>query len=156
MGVLPDSVAEQRSDKYAKYLVLFCLGMALCASAIFGVVYVTSSRGRSHLLEELNSLGANAQVRLNNVEAPEPRALIQLLKSTAPFAAHHSHPTRPIAIAIRDDSRIVLLTVARDSERQDEYWVFRPATGANGNPFGLELGRFTGKTFTLQLTQMGL
>jgi hypothetical protein len=43
-----------------------------------------------------------------------------------PFQAHHSHPTKRISVEVCAKSPRLLLSLGRDSDDTQEYWVFWP------------------------------
>jgi hypothetical protein len=54
---------------------------------------------------------------------------------------------KPIQVEIRDGSKTIKLVVAQDSERPDEYWLFRPGPNYHNDPLGEFLGRIETRTF---------
>jgi hypothetical protein len=105
-------------------------------------------RARGDVLSALKRLSSVFQVYLGGQEVRERRAIVDLLATISAVEAHHSHPTRPIRIEIRDRSGSILLNVGQDSERPKEFWVFVPSSRpASKLDLGLEIGRFRASTF---------
>jgi hypothetical protein len=108
-------------------------------------------KGRAWVLTQLDQLSPDARVQLEGQYLNDPRPVLDALKSLSSMAAHHSHPTRPIHLAITDTSRDVELVVARDSERRSEYWVFIAGQRGGGElQAGREVGRITTSVFATE------
>lgn len=96
-------------------------------------------RARDAVLSALSELLPNATVTING-EAREPAPVLQALRRIHHVDSHHSSPLRPIEIEIRDGAKTIKLIVAQDSERPDEYWVYRPGRNYHNDPLGEFLG----------------
>jgi hypothetical protein len=100
-------------------------------------------RARNAVLSALSDLSSNATATING-EAREAAPVLEALRRVQHVESHHSSPLKPIEIEIRDGARTIGLVVAEDSERPDEYWVYRPGRNYHNDP----LGEFLGSTQT--------
>ena len=122
----------------APFLILVVLGML----AVFGVIafdQMNESRAREEVLSALNDLSPNASVTLNG-KTQQSTQVLEVLRTLHQVDPHHSFPILPIRVEIREGSKTIDLVVARDSERSEEYWVFKPGWNYHNNPLGEELG----------------
>jgi hypothetical protein len=120
----------ERPWKYQVSLVVFGLVLWIPLLIVWAAIQNHAEfSARSALLGELSQLKNASHVRVNSRELSEPGPLVVSLRRLNTVRAHHSHPTTPIHVEIRDGVRTVVCVIARDSERQDEYWVFRPDKG---------------------------
>jgi hypothetical protein len=101
---------------------------------------LTERRARDAVLSALTSLSPNASVTIDG-EARQQAPILEALRGLQHVEAHHSYSLEPHRIVIRDDSKTIELVVAQDSERPDEYWVFRPGHNYHNNPLGEDVGR---------------
>ncbi len=101
------------------------------------------SRARDAFLSAVNDLSPNATVTINgNTRQKEP--ILEALRKVQHIESHHSYPLAPIRVDLRDGARTITVAVAQDSERPDEYWVYRPGRNYHNDP----LGEFIGRTQT--------
>ncbi len=94
--------------------------------AIFFVAVDTSEIiARDEVLSALNSLADSPNVMINGRPVANSREVLSALKALDQLPAHHSSPTKRIAVEISDHSHLVLW-LGRDSSNPREYWVFYP------------------------------
>jgi hypothetical protein len=117
--------------------VSFFLVSALTTGA--AAVVITSYASRD-AVNHIRSLSGNYVVYVEGRQVRDSDKLISALKEIAPYAAHHSHPTKRIRVEIRGDVRELTLELGRDSDRPQEYWVFYPQFGVTSSS---EIGRIT-------------
>jgi hypothetical protein len=120
------------------FLILVVLGLL----AVFGIIafeQMNEDRARAEVLSALNDISPNASVTINGKAQPIMQVL-EALRTLHHVDPHHSSPGQPIRVQIRDGSKTIDLVVARDSERFQEYWVFKPGWNYHNNPLGEELG----------------
>lgn len=87
----------------------------------------TSQRlAQAEVRDTLDAFKREYQVLINGTSAPNPNDVLLALKKLRWLPAHHSHPTKRINVEIRQDSRHIVLSLARDSGNPREYWVFYP------------------------------
>jgi len=95
--------------------------------SVFAITSVMTWEVRSQVLAALSESPIEVNVAINGVAPNHPSAVMAALKSLAPAAAHHSHPTRMITVQIQKPGvPDVVLMLGRDSGRPQEYWVFFP------------------------------
>ena len=100
-------------------------------------------RARDAVLSALNDLSPNATLTINgHIRQKEP--VLEALRKVQHIEPHHSYPLVPIQVDVRDGAKTITLVVAQDSERPDEYWVYRPGRNYHNDP----LGEFIGRTQT--------
>jgi len=100
-------------------------------------------RARETLLRDLNVLKPPYRVQLNGRDTTEPAAIVAALRAVTTVPAHHSGPDRPFLLDISDRQYNVLVTLAEDSQRPDEFWVFRTPPKSSPASLGQEVGRIT-------------
>jgi hypothetical protein len=101
------------------------------------------TRARDAVLSALNDLSADATITVNG-EPRQTAPVLEALRRTQHIESHHSYPLKPIEVEIRDGPKTIKLVVAQDSERSDEYWVYRPGPNLHNDA----LGEFLGSTQT--------
>jgi len=136
----------QSREVPAKWAVPFVIVVILLVAVGFGGLIFTDfmkTRARDAVLSSLNDLSPNATVTING-QARQKEPVLEALRSVRHIAAHHSSPLTPIQVEVRDGEKTINLVVAQDSERPDEYWVYRPGR----NYLNDALGEFIGSTQT--------
>ena len=103
-------------------------------------------RARDAVLSSLNDLSPNATVTING-QTRQKEPVLDALQKVRHIESHHSSPLTPIEIDIRDGTKTIKLVVAQDSERPDEYWVYRPGRNYHNDPLGEFLGRTETQVF---------
>jgi hypothetical protein len=99
--------------------------------------------------EELQQLPRNTLTRFIISQAgvdyaitnqAEISAVVALVQSLAPVAAHHSYPIEVCEITFERDGKRFRYSMGRDSAAAGEYWIMDKARSGGGNT-GRELGR---------------
>jgi ABC-type multidrug transport system fused ATPase/permease subunit len=72
----------------------------------------------------LENVSDNAIVSINNEVNQKPQTVIDELKKLVAIPAHHSHATKRIRIAIKDNEEGLVIDLGRDSQLPQEYWIF--------------------------------
>jgi hypothetical protein len=129
---------EERPKWVAAGVIFFILVFLAGWGGLFFERY-TEGRARDAVLSALSDLSPNATVTING-EARQQAPVLQALRRVHHVESHHSSPLKPIEIEIRDGAKTIKLIVAQDSERPDEYWVFKPGRNYHNNPLGEFLG----------------
>ena len=145
----PFASREERERFFTKLLppVLLILVPTILGLSIF--IMVKKDRSREQTLAWLRALNRDYSVFVSGREVSDGQAIVQVLKTTAEIHGHHSHPINPSVVEIRAGSSSLRLTVARDSDVPDEYWIFVPGEGSLGqHRFGLEIGRVKTNVFS--------
>ena len=106
----------------------------------------TERRAREAVLNALSDLSPNASVTING-EARQQAPILEALRGLQHMESHHSYPLGRLQVVIRDGSKTIELVVAQDSERPDEYWVYRPGANYHNDPLGESLGRIETQVF---------
>ena len=103
-----------------------------------------SSVARSHVLKVLRSSSGSTTVLINGIPSNKQQEIIQVLGAIDSAWAHHSHPTKRITVEIRSGMDNLVLQLGRDSDRQQEYWVFFPMYSVTDKN---KIGRITTSLF---------
>ena len=111
-----------------------------CVTAI-SVDSVMTTYAQHEAINFLQGLSGSYTMYVNEREVRDPEKLISALKTLAPQAAHHSHPTKRIRVLISSEEKYLTLELGRDSDNPQEYWVF--SSGASNG----EIGRITSAAF---------
>jgi hypothetical protein len=96
---------------------------------VMGIIAAAASASlaRSETLQFLQAVSAKATVSIDGHDAQNSGEILNALRDLRTVAAHHSHPTRMLALTISDPPQHLRLFVARDSETPREYWVLAPS-----------------------------
>ena len=96
-------------------------------AVIFGLLIGSTSTliGRLEVLHYLDGVSAKDRISVNGRQVQNSEEIINTLKNLAELPAHHSSPTKRIAVDISDHSHLVLW-LGRDSNNPREYWIFYP------------------------------
>ena len=133
---------EARSKWVAAGVIFVILLVAIGLGSLIFEDFM-ESRARDAFLSALNDLSPNATVTINgNTRQNEP--VLEALRTVQHIESHHSYPLAPIQVDVRDGAKTIKVVVAQDSERPDEYWVYRPGRNYHNDP----LGEFIGRTQT--------
>jgi hypothetical protein len=92
----------------------------------FGACDLGRTIVQAQILADLDQLGADCQISINEKPSANPREVLSALKDLGWLPKHHSDPAKRFRVDISDHSRQVVLLVARDSRDPREYWVFSP------------------------------
>jgi hypothetical protein len=87
---------------------------------------LSRSVGCAEVMRAIHSLTNDVRVSINGKPIGNSEKILSALKSLHWVYAHHSSPSRRINIQICDQSRCLVLSLARDSGDPREYWVFYP------------------------------
>jgi len=110
----------------------------------FLICFVSVSTAREQVHSRIDSLSPNYIVLVNGVVVRNSRDLLHAFDDLHWEWGHHSHPTKKISVVISDQSGRIALTLARDSEYPQEYWVFLPNYWITS---GTEIGRIKTSAF---------
>jgi hypothetical protein len=97
------------------------------AAVVVGLVVAASSTSiaQFQVQQFLETQARSASVSINGHQVQNPEEVLTALRELRDFPAHHSSPTKRIAVDVSDHSQLVLW-LARDSTNPREYWVFYP------------------------------
>jgi hypothetical protein len=105
---------------------------------------IVTTAVRNEALGFLENVSGSYRVYLEGREAANPDRIVSALKQISPVEAHHSHPTKRILVEIRSDQGTLQLELGRDSDRQQEYWVFATTDSVTSSK---DIGRITTAEF---------
>ena len=105
-------------------------------------------RARDTFLSGLSELTPAATVTVNG--APRQQApVLEALRAVHHVESHHSSPLTAIQVEVRDGAKTIKFVVAQDSERPDEYWVYRPGRNYHNDPLASSSGALKLKFFAM-------
>lgn len=134
----------QQRDRWAARLTLGVLGLF----ALVGFGFLADYAGERRLQRRLaNDLRAATGVELAGQPVQSSGPLLLALGQIGSIPAHHSGPTEPIPLRILSQRDTIQLTLARDSERPHEFWVFE----GQPDPSRSSLGRYAGSVTSADL-----
>jgi hypothetical protein len=106
---------------------------------------VEAWQARNAIREMLDAPDIEFMVLANGRSVPSTGGVLGAIRGVHLQMAHHSHPDQEIPVMIRRDKTVLELTLARDSDDTQEYWVFWTREGRNPNR--LEIGRIETSVF---------
>jgi hypothetical protein len=136
----------ERPRRWLVAAVIVIILIILAGWGLLGYEQLTEQRAREAVLGALNDLSSDAVVTIEGEARPIGPVLLAL-KELKHVESHHSYPIGPLRIEIRDGNKTIELVVAQDSERSDEYWVYRPGANYHNDPLGESLGRIETQVF---------
>lgn len=144
------TLREQRARMPAKqqlpWWVVTPLIALWCVMMLF-VIYqgLEAWRARVEIRAFLDSADGDFILSVNGHSAQNSAAVLKAIRDIHTKAAHHSHPEHEIAIVVQRKQGVLELTLGRDSDLQDEHWVFWTRQVKKTNR--LELGRIESSVF---------
>lgn len=129
--------------KWAPALVILVILLVAVGWGLLMFEDFMEGRARDAVLRALNDLSPNATVTING-QTGQKEPVLEALRAVHHVESHHSSPLMPIHVDVHDGDKTINLVVAQDSERPDEYWVYRPGRNYRNDP----LGEFMGSTQT--------
>lgn len=105
--------------------------------------------------ELLAALATSSGVIIDGQVASEAAPVLTALGGVRHVPAHHSEPTTPVHLELTGGPHTVAVTIARDSENRNEFWVFRPGENRNNNALGQDAGRVVSDTLDAYLKRRG-
>lgn len=131
------------------YVVVFLLVLLPAIWLLIGHDELSTERAHNAFLAQLNTLSAAFILEVNGSRVDEAARLVADLKRVKLYRGEHASGSDPkwYRIEIRDDQRTLRLLLAKPDNVDDKYWVFLPATHADGfsaaNPsLGMRIGGF--------------
>lgn len=141
----------------SRILALLPWLMTLQVVLLFGVGAYDNWRLRAEL-RQVSERGVMAlsweggQITITNQAAISN--LVSLIQTVKRGAAHHSHPLSYHDITFEFNGQRFHYRLGQDSQRADEYWVFRAATLGNQAKPDLEIGRIHSHDLTRLLDEL--
>ena len=99
---------------------------------------------RIAVVKLINSFPANSVLYVNGYPEALSIEMLNALKSVTPYKQHHSHQEKTFQIELKSKTQYILLTLGRDSQNAQEYWVSSDPLFSNGG-----LGHIETKAFNL-------
>ena len=135
---VPQRQVLSAKDRKAMLLVLFVVTIGAVVGGMFLLDYVSELRARKQLLAVI---AESASVTMNGEKLADPAVVLSALRGLTHVPAHHSAPGRPIHIEVQGRPDTISIILARDSERPQEFWVYRAGANWNRDPLGQDAGR---------------
>ena len=129
-----------KEDKFTKFTAVGAI-LFIQAFIVFAATGITNSSKQDEALKELKQFLKQDSLRVKiDDEFLDSLSTIKILgaiRSVKDIKAHHSHPvnTIDIQIFVSNNTKPVHLSLSKDSQRPNEYWVFWPAY-SNENEVG--------------------
>ena len=140
-------------DRKNQLLVVFVLGMFALVGIVFLAGYLNENRARHQLL---TVVAQSSGVILNGQTLSDPSVVLAALGRLTSVPAHHSSPTTPIQLSLTGAPSAVAITIARDSQNPNEFWVYRPGSNLHNDPLGQDAGRIVSSDLDSFLRSRGL
>ena len=83
----------------------------------------------------------SSEVVVGGKRLADPSPVLGALRGLTHVPAHHSGPLAPLRLELLAGGDTIPVVLARDSERPEEFWVYRPGSNWHNNPLGEEAGR---------------
>jgi hypothetical protein len=138
-----------RREVPSKWQVPFVIAVILLIAGAFGILILDDymeKRARDAVLTALNDLSPDATVTVNG-QTRQKEPVLEALRAVHHVESHHSSPLKPLHVDVRDGDKTINLVVAQDSERPDEYWVYRPGRNYHNDPLGEFIGSIQTQVF---------
>ncbi|HZR78250.1 MAG TPA: hypothetical protein VFA58_03535 [Chthoniobacterales bacterium] len=102
--------------------VIFIAGVLIA----FAAASTAQEIAHNEVVAKLRSITHDYTVSVNGRGIGNPEQILGVLQSIDWLPAHHSNPTKRITLDVGDRTSHVVLSLARDSNNPQEYWVFSP------------------------------
>jgi hypothetical protein len=137
--------------------VMFIFLLLLVIFPIGGYNFVANDNAEKGARDELlAALATSSGVIIDGQVVADPTPVLAALRGVRHVPAHHSGPTTPVRLELTGGPHTVAVTIARDSENRNEFWVFRPGENRNNNALGQDAGRVVSDTLDAYLNRRGL
>ena len=140
-------------DRKAIGLAISCLVIFALVGAWFWAEDLSEDRARRELLRAVSHAST---VTVNGQPLADPSVALGALRGTTHVPGHHSSPMSPIHFELRDGHTSTAITVARDSDHPDEFWVYLPGSNWHNSPMGRDAGRAVSEPLGMLLHDRGL
>lgn len=136
---------EEHPERVAAFVIVaIFFAFGICCWLVYEQLH--ERKAREAVLSALNDLSPNASVTINGETWPQA-PVVEALRGLQQLEAHHSYPLEALRVEIRDGDKTVELVVAEDSQRADEYWVYRAGRDYHNDPHGTFVGRIETHVF---------
>jgi hypothetical protein len=131
-------------DRLVKIITAVVIVLGLLVGGGFLADYLSEMQARKHLLAAVDR---SSGVILNGEPVTDTSVVLGALRTLAHAPSHHSSPTEPILLELLTSSDTVSIVIARDSERPEEFWVYRSGANWHNDPLGQDAGRVVSSDF---------
>jgi len=104
--------------------ILLIVHMFLCAEILSLVNNIFSKRAKEELLRILNDPKLSLTVCDQPIQMDSQASFISEIKSLSEIPRHHSRPLDTLPIKILKDKTDIKIRIQRDSDRENEYWIY--------------------------------
>jgi hypothetical protein len=147
------SVPSSLADRKAVFLTVACLAIGVFVGTWFLAENLSEQRAQRELLSAVSHASI---VVVNSQPIPESAVALAALRGIRHVSAHHSSPTSPIHVELRNGQTSAAVTIARDSDRPNEFWVYLPGSNWHNNALGRDAGRVVSEPLGTLLHDRGL
>ena len=152
-GQSASPVRSSSENRKAVALVIASMAMGALVGTWFLAENLSEDRARRELLRAVSHA---ATVVVNGQPLPDTSVTLGALRGIRHMPAHHSSPTSPIRLELRDGHTSTAVTIARDSDRPNEFWVYLPGSNWHNNALGRDAGRVVSEPLGTLLRDRGL
>ena len=153
VGQAVSSLTQSPGDRKPLLLVVAALIMGVFVGTWFLAEDYSERRAQRELLGAISHASI---VVVNGQPIPESAVALAALRGIRHVPSHHSGPTSPIHIELRDGQRSTAVTIARDSDRPNEFWVYLPGPNWHNDALGRDAGRVVSEALGTLLHDRGL
>ena len=140
-------------DRKVAFLAVACVAMGVFVGTWFLADDLSEQRAQR---EVLRAVSHATIVVVNGQPIRESAVALAALRTIRHVSAHHSSPTSPIHVQLRDGRSSTALTIARDSDQPNEFWVYLPGSNWHNNALGRDAGRVVSEPLGTLLHERGL
>jgi hypothetical protein len=140
------SAFPDRRPDGSPVIARFPLGAKVFASLVLATFLLSGfvALHARNVVRDSLAPGMNPRVFVKGTEPADQESVLAALRSIDLGLGHHSHPLGRFKVEISSGAGRVLLELARDSDRPDEYWVYMPGYWVQDN---LDIGQLTSPVF---------
>jgi hypothetical protein len=148
LGLLRKDLSEEWKLSFFAIVLPLGIALSLLGLGLLGWQENNARKARNQIIQTLDEISQNPSVSVDGIAANNPKAIVEAIKTIANVSPHHSHPSDPFRIQIKDDRIAIELLIGRDSEIPNEYSVFVPKDrDSSVDQVGNEIGRVTSSAF---------
>jgi hypothetical protein len=129
------------------------MAVALLGGTLFFADIVSEYRTRETLV---HATAGSPRILLNGMPVDDPSVLVAAVRQLRHVWAHHSSPGEAICLEFVTGHDTTSINLARDSERPDEFWVYRAGANWHNDELGQEAGRIESPSLNGYLKSRGL
>ena len=153
VGQAVSTLTPSPEDRKAVFLIVACLVMGVIVGTWFLAEDISERRAQRELL---GAVSRASIVVVNGQPIPESAVALAAFRGIRHVPSHHSSPTSPIHIELRDGQTSAAITIARDSDRPNEFWVYLPGSNWHNDALGRDAGRVVSEPLGTLLRDRGL